>query len=210
MASRRRTARPETYGYAASLELASQIAERAGDEALRAVWSKAADRVGAYQPPQVAGHPAASPTVTEGVEGPPDWRGLLDLLEEETARTFTDLWRTWVVRPEEEALLDARAAARLSYERTLAVAGDWTLPRPIRDALRAWQFDAAEQLMADARTVIAQRDAVQAMASRDGLTLDNTMYTLFERGSPRGGKRPGGGGAQRDAGHRRGARVPVW
>ena len=49
---------------------------------------------------------------------------LLDLLEAHTGTDFTDLWRASVVRPEEAALLDARAVARQSYERTLALAGD--------------------------------------------------------------------------------------
>ena len=61
---------------------------------------------------------------------------------------------------EQAALLDARAAgadllrAHAGRRRRLAAARG-----PIRDALRAWQFDAAQRLMADARTVLAQRNA---------------------------------------------------
>ena len=117
------------------------------------------------------------------MDGPPDWRGLLDLLEAETATGFTDLWRTWVVRADEAALLDARDAARASYARTLALAGGWVLPRPIRDALRSWRFDAAEQLMAEARTVLAQRAALEQLATRDGLVLPPRCAALFEAGS---------------------------
>ena len=172
----------DTYGYASSLALAQAIAERAGDEALRRVWVDAEDGVGAYQPVIPAGGTKAGATA-ETLEGPPDWRGLLDLLEAETTKGFEDLWRTWVVREDEAALLDARSAARLSYERTLALAGDWVLPRPIRDALRAWQFGTAEQLMADARTVLAQRTALEELATRGGLALPPTMRDLFEAGS---------------------------
>ena len=75
----------------------------------------------------------------------PDWRGLLDLLEDRTGKPFDDLWRAWVVRPEEAALLDARAAARASYARTIALADGWAIPRAARDAMRAWRFDAAEE-----------------------------------------------------------------
>ena len=32
------------------------------------------------------------------VDGPPDWRGLLDLLDEHARRSLDDLWRTWVAR----------------------------------------------------------------------------------------------------------------
>ena len=170
------------YGFAASLALAEAIEERSGDAVLRRVWADAAGLVGAYQPviPEGGTAHAASP---ETVAGPPDWRGLLDLLETEAGKGFDDLWRTWVLRDQESTLLDARAAARTSYARTLALAGDWTLPRPIRDALRAWQFDTAERLMADARTVIAQRDALDELAARDGLTLPHAMRELFEAGS---------------------------
>jgi hypothetical protein len=171
----------ETYGYAASLTLAKAIAKRSGDDSLRRVWASAAAHVGAYQPPVAAG--AAGSTAPELVDGPPDWRGILDLLEAETGHDFTDLWREWVVRPEEAPLLDARAEAQTSYQRTLALTGGWTLPRAIRDALRAWRFDTAEQLLADARTVIAQRDAVRQLAEHDGVTLPDAMRPLFESGA---------------------------
>ncbi len=172
----------ETYGFAASLALARAVQERAGDPALRRVWADARSGTGAYQPVVPAGGSSgnASP---ETVDGPPDWRGLLDLLDAQTGVGFDDLWRTWVIREEEAALLDARAAARASYGRTLALAADWALPRPIRDALRTWRFDTAEQLMADARTVLAQRSALEQLAARDGLVLPAAMRERFEAGS---------------------------
>jgi hypothetical protein len=168
----------DAYGYAASLALATAIADRVGPEVLARTWSAAAGRVGAYQPP-----PSGSPVAPESVSGPPDWRGLLDLLEAESGKDLTDLWRTWVVRSDEATLLDARTAARASYERTLALAGDWVLPQAIRDALRAWRFDDAERLMADARTVIAQRNAVVSMADRDAVALPEAMRLQFESGA---------------------------
>jgi hypothetical protein len=169
----------EAYGFAGSYALAAAIAKRAGDAALVRVWTDAAGGIGAYQPP-----PAATGGVTapETVDAPPDWRGLLDLLEAETNKTFTDLWQGSVVRPGEVALLDARTAARTAYTRTLAVAGDWTLPRTIRDALRGWQFDAATAAMADARTVIAQHAALVAEAARVDLAIPDAMRPLFESG----------------------------
>ncbi|MCJ7710095.1 MAG: hypothetical protein MUQ32_04615, partial [Chloroflexi bacterium] len=177
----------ETYGFAASLAAAQAIADRAGDGALQRVWAAADNGIGGYQPVIPGGaETGGSATVgaePETVDGPPDWRGLLDLLEAETGQGFEDLWRTWVVREDEAALLDARTAARASYNRTLALAGDWALPRPIRDALRAWQFDTAERLMADARTVLAQRAALEELATREGLVLPPTMRELFEAGS---------------------------
>ena len=54
----------ERYGYAASLALAKAIAERAGDDTLKAVWARAAARIGAYQPVAPAGA-----VVTQSVPG---------------------------------------------------------------------------------------------------------------------------------------------
>ncbi len=55
----------------------------------------------------------------ETVDGAPDWRGLLDLLETESGNRFDDLWRTWVARDEDLPLLDARTAARARYDQVV-------------------------------------------------------------------------------------------
>lgn len=162
----------EDYAYAASLALARAIAERAGTDGLRSVWSDATDRLGAYQPP--TGAPA------ERVGGPPDWRGLLDLLEARTGKTFDDLWRTWVARPEDLPLLDARLAARTRYDAVLAQAADWRLPTPIRDALRAWQFEDATAMLDLASDVLERRTAVEAAASAAGLDPPEALRIDFE------------------------------
>src|SRR3954451_11352114 len=78
----------EAYGYAAALELARQVAARAGQAGLAKVWGPAAAHDAAAQPVQ-----AAPVTGTETIGGPPDWRGLLDLLEARTGKRFDDLWR---------------------------------------------------------------------------------------------------------------------
>ena len=154
------------------MALAGAIAERAGDDGLRAVWADAQAGVGAYQP---TGGGAA-----ETVDGPPDWRGLLDLLEERTDATYEDLWRTWVARDTDLPLLDARAQTRTRYEAMVAAAGDWHLPRPIRDALRAWRFSDATALLSDAEAVLAGRKAVTDAAASAGLIAPATLRLAFE------------------------------
>jgi hypothetical protein len=146
----------EDYGYAASLALAREIAERAGSDDLRAVWEAAA--------------------ATR-----PDWRGLLDLLEEQTGRSFEDLWRTWVARDADLALLDARAAAQARHADLRAAAGDWVLPELIQGAMRAWQFDQATALMADAKAVLTQHAALIRRAASAGLTVPRGVRDAFER-----------------------------
>ncbi len=161
----------EAYAYVASLTLAQTIAQRAGIEGLRAVWSDAAGGVGAYQP--VGGE-------VETVDGPPDWRGLLDLLEARTDATYDDLWRESVARPADLALLDERLVARDRYEDIAAAARDWRLPRPIRDALRAWRFGDATGLLTEAEAALEARAKVAAAAGSAGLIVPDGLRLAFE------------------------------
>ena len=178
----------QNYAYAASLTLARAIADRAGPAGLKAVWADAAGRIGAYQPPppsggatSAVGGTAASP---ETVDAPPDWRGLLDLLEADTSGSYDDLWRTWVARDSDLPLLDARAEARSRYDAVVGAAkaaGDWQLPRSVRDAMRAWQFVQADALLTDAKTILDSRVTIANEAASAGLTAPDTLRTAFER-----------------------------
>jgi hypothetical protein len=175
----------EDYGYAASAELARLVAERAGDADLQRVWLAANKGVPAYQPAGldsaagVAGDTGA-PLGAELGAPPPDWRGLLDLLEEKTGKSFVDLWRTWVVRPEDALLLDARAAARTRYDEVVSRAGTWELPPVVRQAMRVWQFDDATQLLDAADRALDDRDKVLAAAATAGLTPPRSLRAAFE------------------------------
>jgi hypothetical protein len=162
----------ERYGYAASLELAEQIGDRAGAEGLQRTWQAAAADQSAYG--ETVGR--AVPPVDE----PVDWRRLLDLLETSTGVAYDDLWWEWVVRPAEAGLLEERAAAREDLGRTVAMAGDWTLPLPIVDAMDAWQFDTARDLMDQAREVIDDRARLEARSEAVGTTLPGTLEAAFE------------------------------
>ncbi|HYK96722.1 MAG TPA: hypothetical protein VE011_12800 [Candidatus Dormibacteraeota bacterium] len=161
----------ESWASAASLDLARQIAQRAGPDALRAVWLAASKGIAAYQP---------SPGSAEPALGIPDWRGLLDLLEEHTGMSFEDLWLADVARPADVALLTDRAARRADYARSVALAGDWHLPPLVRSAMRAWQFSLARDLLVATDAVTAQRASLEHSASAAGLTLPGTLRTDFE------------------------------
>lgn len=169
--SESQSAASEAYAYAASLDLARAIAQRADPEALRGVWTKAAQGIGAYQP---------DPAATEAAEGPPDWRGLLDLLEEAAGKDFGDLWRTWVARPQDVPLLADRVAARGDYARSVDLAGEWRLPPTIRAAMRAWRFDVARELLVAADAVLAERVKLETAAAAAGATLPDTLRVTFE------------------------------
>ena len=161
----------EDYAYAASQELARLIAERAGLDGLKAVWADVSDRRSAYQP--VGGG-------DEIVGGPVDWRGLLDLLEARSDATYDDLWRTWVARPEDSVLLDARQAARSRYASFLDTVGGWNVPLSIRDAMRSWRFKEANALIDGAAAIIELRGEVEAAAGAAGLAAPETLRMAFE------------------------------
>ncbi|HLX35710.1 MAG TPA: hypothetical protein VKR30_10780 [Candidatus Limnocylindrales bacterium] len=165
------SATAESYGYAASFAFAQAVAQRAGQAGLQAVWAKAAAGDGAYQPPNGASEPTGQP---------PDWRSLLDLFEDTTGQSYDDLWRTWIARPEDLALLDERATARAAYAKLVSDAGSWSLPRSIRDAMRAWQFDTAMAQIAAAEQVLAQRSTLQGAAAAAGISLPPTLEQAFE------------------------------
>ncbi len=173
------TPETETYAYAAALELARSVAGRIGPEGLRRAWLLAASGVAAY-PSDPSGDDVDRFADAEPASGPPDWRALLDLLEDEAGQDMDVLWRTWVARPEDLDDLDARSRAREAYAQTLAAAGEWRLPPSIREALRAWRFDAAVELLAAADGVLVQRDRLEASAAAAGLTLPDRLRRAFE------------------------------
>ena len=123
---------------------------------------------------------AGAAAAPETVDSAPDWRALLDLLEERTGVSYDDLWRKWVARDTDLPLLDARRAARTEYDKVVEEAGDWLLPRALRDAMRAWRFDQAQTMLADATTVLDDRAQITTDAAAAGLTVPDTLRTAFE------------------------------
>jgi len=164
----------EAYGYAVAANLARRIAARTGPAELRRLWSAIDAGLAPYQPPGGA---------TEFLAGPPDWRGLLDLLEDDGRSRVADLWLAIVVLPDEAAMLSDRDAARRDYAAALDRAGDWHLPQAIRDALRGWQFDAARTQLSIALAVLDDRDKLLPAATAAGLTLPEGLRGRFEGAS---------------------------
>ena len=167
----------EDVEYAASYQLAAEVAGRATPNGLQMTWQAIHEHRAAYQP-------IGSRASLETSDAPPDWRGLLDVLEETTGSSFDDLWRRWVIRPTDADLLDRRAEVRTQYQAVLDRADPWVLPRVVRDSLRAWQFDQATELLGSATAALDDRDAVRAAADDAGLAPPSTMETSFE--GPRG------------------------
>ena len=166
----------DAYGMAASSALVSLIAARVGPDGLTAVWRSIQAGAMADQPAHGTG---AAETDPSGATAP-DWRALLDLIETRTGKDLTELWRAWVVRPDDASLLDRRTAVRAAYRSLVNEAGDWAVPKAIRVALDRWRFDDAADLIARARAVLAGRPALDAAAAAVGAPLPATLRTVFE------------------------------
>jgi hypothetical protein len=166
----------EEYAYAASYHLALLIFGRTDTAGLQAVWQGANDSEMAYQPASAEGDPEVG--VDPGIEG---WQQLLDLLDERAGASFDDLWSDWVVNDDEQRQMEERAVARDQYASVVEDAGPWNLPKDLRDAMGAWQFDEAEEDMALAVDVLDARDEIEADAGQLGLTPPSELQELFER-----------------------------
>ncbi|HEX5396707.1 MAG TPA: hypothetical protein VFX74_06395 [Candidatus Limnocylindria bacterium] len=167
----------EDYAYAATYHLATLIAGRTDLAGLRTVWKAAADDELSYLPTHAGVAPGVSIAVTQ--QG---WQRLLDLLEERTGTSYTDLWDEWVVADADRPLLAERTAARGAYAATVRRAGDWELPQRIRYDLGSWSFDAATAEIAAANDVLGQRDRIASAASALDLTPPPTLESAFEGG----------------------------
>ena len=169
----------EDYAYAASYHLAQLIAGRTTTTGLQKVWKAAHDGAASYQPPHAVAGAAAEKGVSADVAG---WQRLLDLLEERTGANYDDLWRTWVTTAGQQSLMDARVTARAQYSQTVTAAGSWELPYAIRLEMGAWDFGKAENLMTDAKVVLADRTTIASRAASLSLTVPTTLRTAFEAG----------------------------
>ncbi len=169
----------EDYAYAASYELAQLIAARTTTSGLQKVWQAAHDGEASYQPPGASAGAGPEKGASVDIGG---WQRLLDLLEERTGANYDDLWRTWVVTPQQQSAMDARVTARAEYDQTVTAAGDWQLPYEVRYTMGAWQFGQADALLTDARAVLAERARIESQAATLALVVPDTLRTAFEAG----------------------------
>jgi hypothetical protein len=164
----------EDFAYAATYEVATQVADRAGMDGLREVWDAAFRREPAYLPTD-----GSDPEARSNV-GQPGWQRLLDLLEERTGESFDDLWARWIVNGEQQRQLAARASARALYREVLAAARDWQLPEAIRADLGEWRFADAREALNLAERVLHERDRIFVAAGSNGLAPSDRLQRAFE------------------------------
>ena len=164
----------EAYLYAASLEVAREIAAVAGPGGLRQVWAWARSWKAAYQPI----HAAQTELL---VDRTTDWRRLLDLLEQSTGRSYASIWQEWVVDPAQVSLLAQRTTARSAYAGAETAAGSWDLPPELRRALDNWQFGQAATYAAQALGILSARDQIAVEAAQESTAAPAALRVAFEK-----------------------------
>ncbi len=166
----------DAWAYAASWEVATQIVDLVGPEAVQLAWRRIASDVGPYQPlsdqPPESEHPATPAT-------PADSRSLLDQLEAVSDADVAALFARSVLDPGASALLPARAEARTGLRDLLDAADGWGVPEPVQVDMTAWRFDSALERIAGARSWLQDRDALLAAAADAGLTVPQRLRDRY-------------------------------
>ncbi|NND13322.1 MAG: hypothetical protein HKO10_05105, partial [Acidimicrobiia bacterium] len=152
----------ERYGYQTSFYLVNELYEEIGPAAF-AEMLVAADL-------DYTAYPASDPTETVFVAA--NWRRFFDLAERiGGSEQADDLFRSYVLREEDAALLDERSAAIEAYEAFVLRSRPYDVPINVRDALNAWAFDAALERIDEADAALSDLLALDARAAASDFDL---------------------------------------
>jgi hypothetical protein len=168
----------ESYGYAASWEIVAQIEDRVGIDAVRTVLRRVAASMGPYQAASIE----PEPTV-DGVNSPSQplgSRSFLDHLQTVSGNAeLADLFAERVLRPEDVAMLDARADARAAFDRLAEAAASWGTPDPVRGAMTSWSFGDARRQIDEAIAWLGERDELRVEMERVGLSASERLQQAY-------------------------------
>jgi hypothetical protein len=166
-------AEQERWGYAASWTVSRRLADLVGVDTLTGVMQAAdGDEISYVSDGEV------EPTVfTDG------WRRYLDLIENRGRvgdGAVVELFTEWVVPPGERPILERRDASRAAYAE-LETAGDpWSPPLVVREAMTAWRFGPADDLMAEATGVLETRDTMVERLEPVGAELPDELEQAYQ------------------------------
>ena len=150
----------EEAGYARSLRFVELLAERVGPRGITTANAR---------------------LVQERIRGTA--RTYLDVLEEGSGVTLAPLFAEWALTPADAELLPARRAARAHAAalRERAARSGLTAPAELDQALRAWEFDRAEQIVATAAAALDTHEQTLARARAAGIDLGDGFGAAFAR-----------------------------
>lgn len=167
----------DAFGYAASWAALDEIEETAGVEAIPAVLARVATSVGPYERGDLAPPPAADGGRDPAV--PLNSRSFLDQLEAVSDADLAPIFAERVLTETDVALLEARAAARETFDALVATASGWGAPDPVASAMADWRFDDATAGMADAREWLGARDELLDEMAAAGLSAPDRLRQAY-------------------------------
>lgn len=170
----------DTYGYAAAYTAMVALVGELDDVALADLIAAAYEGESAYADPE-----------GDAIESRrTDWRRFLDLLQARTSVIGAeDVYRTWVLEPDEQDLLDDRAPARESYAAIDEADGGWLPPLGLRTAMTEWAFEDAAAISAalgaegttlSADALASTAGTLQMAAEQAGLPVPETVRQSYE------------------------------
>lgn len=161
----------EVWSYGASWTVTREITNIIGADGLRSIIDAATNRELPY----------SGETEPETFSTLPTWKNYLDWIQELSGDAeVEDLFRDWVVPPRFHDQLDERADARLAYSELTDAGGDWANPLLVRDQMTQWDFADAEQSIADAMDVLAQRDRAIETATALDVALPDDARLAYQ------------------------------
>jgi hypothetical protein len=161
----------EHFGYEASWTVVRTLIDEIGEDSMRRVLAAANASETAY----LGAPDAEKVTITN------DWRRFLDLLEQVgDSERADDLFRRWIISPEQEPLLAARGEARTAYAALVDAGKGWQPGYVIRDPLGRWEFARATQEMAEATAILDVRDQIAARAAELGVAPPTALRVAYE------------------------------
>jgi hypothetical protein len=157
----------EESGYARSLRFIEILAERAGQRVLREVNTSLAQ---------------------EGLRA--GARTYLDVLEDVTDTSYAQLFADWAFTSSDIELLPVRADARAAAAdlRERAAQTGLTEPKDLTDALRAWDFTQAQQLIAVAGEALDVHGETDARAREAGYEIGDRFAEAYGRSADEAGE----------------------
>jgi hypothetical protein len=165
------TSKREHFGYEASWTVIRALTDEIGEDSMRKVLAAANVHQTAYVG-------AAKP---ETVTLQNDWRRFLDLLQViGDSKSAEDLFRRWIVSPDQEPLLDARVAARTAYATLLEAGRGWQPGYVVRDPMGRWEFASAAREITKATEVLAIRDQIAERAAALGVAPPDALREAYE------------------------------
>lgn len=160
----------EGFGYGAAYAVMHELVEEIGDDGLRELLRLAdAGRI------VDAGDrdPEAAPST--------DWEYLYDLATLELgSETIEDLFRTYVLTPDEIAALDERDEMRTRYGELAEAGGEWAPPLQVRRYMGTWNWDQAATAIEEAEAILDQRSELVEILDGTSVELPAALEERYE------------------------------